>query len=348
MTGTLILRADASVEVGTGHVMRCLALAQAWQKAGGKCCFVIPPALPILHEHLRQEGMEVVAVDSSMNDEVSTAHVVEAARKHCGEWVVIDGPEVAAETPHRIRRNDLKVLQVDDSGIPADYFADVIVNQNPGATEGQYGKRQPRSRLLLGTQYVLLRREFTTVRTQRDFPEVARRLLVTLGGTDPDGLTLCILRCLDRIAIPGLEAIVAVGGSNPRLNEIQEAASACTSQVRVLVNCNNMADLMATCDMAVIAAGGTLWELLGSGCAVLSYARNQTQLKIIRDLEKVGAVRVLGDSAALDAGPLISNLREIALSRDLRMSMAEAGMRMVDGQGAARVVNVLCGKEALS
>ncbi len=340
--GTLIIRADASLAIGTGHTMRCLALAQAWQDAGGDVVFAMAQSTPSVEDQLRSEHMGVFHVAAADDSRRAAEQVVELARGRHAEWVVVDGPSFDASFVLGMKAAGLRVLQIDDFGNASDNPADIILNQNLGADESQYRSRKPYTRLLLGTSYALLRREFTSGRRgRREFPEVGRRLLVTLGGTDPKNLTLLVLQSLEMAEIPGLETTVVVGCLDRRLPDIKRAAACGSSNMRILVDPRNMPELMFSSDVAVIAAGVTLWELLYMGCAVLSYARNPIQAQVISDLERRGTVRNLGAAPESDGGRLNSTLREIAESKILREQMAGAGRRIVDGQGAARVLQAL-------
>ena len=293
--GTLILRADASVAMGTGHVMRCLALAQAWQDEGGSCVFAMGESTPAVEQRLRAEKCEVSTVIASPASQQDAAQVVELAAIHHARWIVMDGYQFDAGYQRALKAAGLHVLIVDDGGRCGSYCADLVLDQNPDAGELAYRNREAHTQLLLGTRYVMLRREFTAWReSKRETPPVARRLLVTIGGSDPGGLTLKIVAALRNGAAPSLTTTVVAGGSNPRRAELQRAAGADPSSIQLRCDPPNMPELMAQSDMAVICAGGTLWELLYMRCPSLSYVRDQVQGQIIARLDAMGAVRNLG------------------------------------------------------
>ena len=157
----LLFRTDASVGSGTGHVMRCLALAQALQDAGGHAIFAVADATPALEERLRMEKVEHLrpkVIPGSPDDAKET---VELAQKKNASWVVVDGYHFGAEYQSLLKAAGLKLLFVDDNGHGESYSADLVLNQNTHARPGLYRKRDPQTRLLLGPRYAMLRREFT-------------------------------------------------------------------------------------------------------------------------------------------------------------------------------------------
>ncbi len=186
----LVLRTDASVAIGTGHVMRCLALAQAWGDAGGRAIFAMAQATPAVEQRLRNEGFEVARVEAQVGSVADAEETASLADAQGASWVVVDGYEFGAEYQANLKGRSMKVLFIDDNGHAAHYSADLVLNQNLHANEELYRSRELSTRLLLGPRFALLRREFTAWRGwRRVVPVVARKVLVTMGGSDPDNFT---------------------------------------------------------------------------------------------------------------------------------------------------------------
>lgn len=337
----LVVRTEASVAIGTGHVMRCLALAQAWGDAGGRAIFAMAEATPAVEDRLRNEGFEVARVAAQVGSVGDAEETTRLARTQGASWVVVDGYGFGAEYQASLKSRGMKVLFIDDNGHAANYSADLVLNQNTHASESLYSKREPYTRLLLGARYVLLRREFEPWRNwKREIPVHARKILITMGGSDPDNLTSRAIEALMEARIEGLEATVAVGGSNPHLESLQRLAAECGESVRLLRDPSNMPDLMARADVALIAAGGTLWELLFMGCPVLSYSRNPVQAQIISQLSEEGIVRGLGypqESSQAGTAALV----ELANSQERRARCSLLARERIDGHGARRVIELL-------
>jgi len=329
------------VGIGSGHVMRCLALAQAWGDAGGRAIFAMAQAAPAVEERLRNEGFEVARVGAQVASVADAEETAELAHQRGAAWVVVDGYEFGAEYQASLKSYGMKVLFIDDNGHAAHYSADLVLNQNTHASESLYSNREPYTRLLLGSRYVLLRHEFERWRNwKREIPVHGRKILITMGGSDPDDLTSRAIQALMEARIEGLEAMVVVGGSNPHLESLQRLAVECGESVRLLRDPSNIPDLMAWADLAVIAGGGTLWELLFMGCPVLSYARNPVQAQIISQLSEEGILEGLGypqESSRAGTTALV----ELANSQERRARCSRLARERIDGHGAGRVFELL-------
>src|SRR5579864_771328 len=122
---TLLIRADASIAIATGHVMRCLALAQSWQDAGGNVVFAMAESTPAVDTRLRSEGMEIARIKDSSNSVQEAREVAALARDRDAAWVVVDGYRFDSEYQRTLKNAGLKLLFVDDLGQCQHYFADL-------------------------------------------------------------------------------------------------------------------------------------------------------------------------------------------------------------------------------
>ena len=190
----LLLRVDVSREHGTGHLMRCKALADAWQKAGGAVTLatttdVSPYAAWLGTITIQQLDSE----PATTADARETAALALALGAH---WVAVDGYPFASEWQTAFG-NATPLLFFDDYGHGSPHSARIVLNQNPTASPALYSARSPRTALLLGSQYALLREQFRSwIGWKRRTPPRAKKLLVTFGGTDPAGLTLRVVPIL--------------------------------------------------------------------------------------------------------------------------------------------------------
>lgn len=210
---TLLIRADGSERIGAGHVMRCLALAQEWKDAGGAAHFLSGPRSSFPPDGLLAEGFGVerlTALSGGMDDARETAAT---ARRLGANWIVIDGYQFGAEYQTAAGEGGGRLLFIDDNGHAGRYSADLVLNQNIHASADYYQQRDPRTRLLLGTRYALLRREFRRWRGwKKDTAPSARRVLVTFGGSDQENATSQVLEALTRVETADLEVVALVGG----------------------------------------------------------------------------------------------------------------------------------------
>jgi UDP-2,4-diacetamido-2,4,6-trideoxy-beta-L-altropyranose hydrolase len=341
----LLIRADANTQFGTGHLMRCLALAQTWQDAGGTVQFVLARTTQDLKSHLTTESMDIVTLlDVSPGSARDAEATISVALQTGVSWAVVDGYHFGAEYQRSLKMAGLRVLLIDDYGHAKHYFADVVLNQNIGIDESLYLQREPYTHLLLGNQYVLLRREFWPWRGwRREISPEARKVLVTLGGSDPHNITLKVIKALQQVGIEDLEVIVVVGGSNPHLQELESVTRHISLATKIVHNVKNMPELMARADVAISAGGSTCWELafIGVPTLILILANNQTLVAV--GMDGAGAALNLGWHTSLNLNDIARSLREILLSFEKRRALALHGQQLVDGNGAKRVIRFLRG-----
>lgn len=337
----LVIRADAGAAVGTGHVMRCLALAQAWQDGGGRAAFVMAGGAGGLAPRLTSEDVDIEIIDAEPGSGEDTRRTIEQAARVGARWVVVDGYRFSGEYQRSIRDAGFRVLALDDYGHAQQYYADLVLNQNLHANEGLYLHREAYTRLLLGTEFTLLRREFASrCGGRRETPEVARKVLVTLGGSDPDNATLKVVEALRRLPSDGLEAAVLAGAANPHREELEAAAREAPG-VRLLAQAGDMPGLMAWADVAVSAGGSTCWELAFMGLPALTLVLADNQRDIAAEMDRRGAARSLGRHEAATPEGLKKAVADLLWDRNARLAMSEAGRRLVDGEGAGRVVRAM-------
>lgn len=340
MAQMLVIRADANTQIGTGHIMRCLALAQAWQDGGGEAIFMMAMKVPALEERLKSEQMRVVNLlvePGSSDDALQTANL---ALETKAIWVVVDGYHFSAGYQRIIKELGLRLVVIDDYGHAHHYYADFVLNQNIYAHDGLYANKAPYTQLLLGIRYVLLRREFTKWRTwQRKIPNVASKVLVTLGGADSENVTLQVIQALQQIRAEKLEVLVVLGASNPHYVEIESVIRDSPFPIQLQSNVENMSELMAWADIAISGGGTTSWELAFMGLPTLILVLADNQQPIAEWLDTKNVAIHLSDVEEL-ADQIISGIQQLFAPK-VWEDMSRSGRDLVDGKGAQRIVRLL-------
>jgi UDP-2,4-diacetamido-2,4,6-trideoxy-beta-L-altropyranose hydrolase len=338
MEPLLTIRADATPDIGTGHLMRTLALAHAWREQAGDVIFVSCCRSRGLHGRMAAVARKVVDLDQvhpDPGDWKKTARVIGAEP---AAWVVVDGYHFDGGYHKNIRALGKRLLVIDDMAHLDHYEADIVLNQNIDAAGRTYATAAF-TRLLLGTRYILLRPEFVA-RTPRQgsITGPARRLLVTLGGADSDNVTLTVMRALETINSNALEALIVVGSANPHHRQIRDAAGRSRLPMRVVENAPDMAELMAWADVAVSAGGSTCWELAYMGVPTLAITMAENQLAVVEGLARTGAIVKLGWHHDLSAAELAQAIQDLVSDVAARTRMQGCGRTLVDGMGAKRVI----------
>ena len=340
---TLVIRADADRRIGTGHVMRCLALAQEWTSRGGKVRFVTRCTHPPLLERIAQAPAEIVPLPKTALDPLSDARLTIACCHAAGAgWAVIDGYQFDAKYHATLRQADVRVLVVDDYCHLPQYEADILLNPNLGAERLSY-LRTGRTRYLLGTPYAMLRTEFVRRSTWQRTPRPhGSRLLVTMGGSDPDNTAGKVIEALRLRPFPELQTRVVLGPSYQ--GPLDAAARPLPPSVELLRNVSDMPELMAWADLAVAAAGSTCWELALMALPALLVVLADNQAGIATALDAAGCAQNLGNHRALQSARIAYALQALILDTARCHHMSGIGRKLVDGQGRIRVADALLGE----
>ncbi len=336
---SLLIRADASNEIGAGHVMRCLALAKAWQKTGGRVVCMMAESILALEERLIREGVTVKKIATPPGSKTDADLTIAEAHHAYSVWVVVDGYRFDPAYVGNLRASGLRTMFLDDDGRFDSYPADVVVNQNISASSAMYAKREASTQFLLGSEYVLLRPEFLIEPRAREHAAIAGRVLVTMGGSDSENVTARVLTTLLRMDA-NFEGKIVAGGGNAWQNELQVLANQ-RRGFELERNPANMALLMRGADLAISGAGGTVWELAYLGVPAIVIALSQDQRQIAKGLAENGVAVSLGWHADFSDDRIADALRSLLADRQRRLAMSELGQKLVDGRGAERVVTFL-------
>lgn len=336
----LLLRADASPLIGTGHVMRELALAQAWRAQGGGARFACAQLGGALAERVHAEGFALEAVRAAPGGAEDARATVRLARAQGARWVAVDGYHFGPAYQSHLRAAGLRVLLVDDEARASAFEADVLLNQNLHASERDYGPKAGGARLLLGSQFALLRREFVEApRPAAEAPERARRVLVTLGGADPDNATERVLRALLALHDSELEIVCLIGAANPHAERLR--ALAAPPRLVLLEAVSDVPRWMRWAELAVSAAGSTSWEFCYMGVPVLALVLADNQAPIARSLAERGAAVSLGRASQTDETRIARAVAELIPDGACRSALARQARALVDGRGAERVARAM-------
>jgi UDP-2,4-diacetamido-2,4,6-trideoxy-beta-L-altropyranose hydrolase len=337
----LLIRVDGSVQIGTGHVMRCLSLAAAWSAAGGQIHFVLAECTPALHARLDEFGAATTMLKVAPGSTADAVATIALADKLTPSWIVADGYSFGTEWQKQVHTAGYELLVFDDYGHAAHYYADVILNQNLDALAELYASRESYTQLLLGTSYAVLRPEFNKWREwRRQIRETAQAVLITLGGADPNNVTSTIMDALSPLT--NLTIVLAIGGTNPHRSVVERIISGMASPVQLMIDATTMGELMAEADVAIAAGGTTSWELAFMGLPSIVVTLADNQRRIVAALTRSGISVDAGAIESLDfAERLRSSLTRLAGSPVTRKRMSELGRKQVDGFGAKRVVGLM-------
>lgn len=337
---TLYIRADANPRMGTGHVMRTLALAQAADAMQVKPVFVGCIESEAIQARIHKEGFELIPVINSYPHPGDAELMGRLLQKEeeVVKWVALDGYHFDSAYQKEMQKFSARLLLIDDTAHQPAYCGDIVLNQNSYANELRY-RTDPETDLLLGTDYVLLRREFLGYSDNaRRIKDRAERVLVTLGGGDPDNVTQMVAEALARTGLSFLDVRFVVGPANPHRKGLEKVLSGAGFTHELLDAVTDMPRLMAWADMAITAGGSTCWEIAFMGLPALVIVVADNQENVARGLDAAGAAVNCGWFRSLSVDTLAERCAALVADRKRRVSLAENGRRLVDGNGAGRVV----------
>lgn len=342
------IRADANREIGTGHVMRCLSVAEELEKLGERVCFLSADENPV--PLLQAKGKEYRILHSDYREPEKEQDILRRLfQEQGGDFFLADSYFVTGEYFRQVGEA-MPTGYLDDKG-RRDLPVDVLINYNIFAEAGLYGDLPGNKRLLLGPRYAPLRQEFRN-RTYRVREKVCR-VLVTTGGADKYNLAGRFLeRALAGQKTAGLMYDVISGAYNIHLEDLRKLESRYPN-VKVLCNVENMAERMLESDIAVTAGGSTMYELSAVGVPILCFSFVDNQEEIVEGFLKRKLVCFGGNYLRQGEAVLreaAEKLGELVFDRELRSSVSARQRQIADGQGAVRIAGAVleAGKEKKS
>ncbi|UCZ57555.1 UDP-2,4-diacetamido-2,4,6-trideoxy-beta-L-altropyranose hydrolase [Desulfurispirillum indicum] len=304
----ITIRADASTGIGTGHVMRCLTLAEELRQRGASVHFLCRAHPGHMGEVISARGFALTLlpppVMSFDADDYATwlgapagedaRQTMEALQGMEVAWLIVDHYAIDQHWEQLLRPHTAKILVIDDLA-NRHHDCDLLLDQTYGRCEEQYGPLvSEHAVLLLGSQYALLRAEFARWRTyslKRRTGEEFRHLLVTMGGVDAANHTSLVLTALRGCELPhDLKITVILGHGSPHVDEVRRHAASLPWQTEVRCGVGNMAELLAGSDLCIGAAGSTTWERCCLGVPSVVYGSAANQREILAQLGEHGAM----------------------------------------------------------
>lgn len=370
----VVFRVDASIEIGTGHVMRCITLAEALRGQGVDCRFICREHPGNLIQLIRHRGFDVhklctqtsfyrqslkqYALDEKalahanwlvVNWQVDAEQTKEVIVDMVVDWLIVDHYALDIRWETALKPHYHKLMVIDDLA-DRPHGCELLLDQNIGRKAKHYlGLVSANCKILTGPQYALLRPEFSQIRqyslSRRTTPQL-KRLLIVMGGVDKNNVTGQVLAALVGSVLPTDCRITVVMGPNaPWLKNVREQTEQMPWIIEVLVGIDNMAHVMAESDLAVGASGSTSWERCCLGLPTINVAVANNQEFIASSLEIATSIR----SAKIEClSTDINDWLEKIVSK--RASLAEMSAKLsviTTGLGTEKILFLLLAKETV-
>lgn len=365
----VVFRVDASIEMGTGHVMRCLTLADVLKGKGGQCYFICREHHGHMIDQILDRGHHVYLLLLNQRDR-ATPEKTQLAHEHwlgCKwlddaqqtvdridslevDWLIVDHYTLDERWEKRLRPFCKKIMVIDDLA-DRHHDCDLLLDQTFGRSSKDYEQLVPADcTILTGAKYALLRPEFSSLRNyslERRKIQKLEHLLISMGGIDKDNVTGGILCILNECVLPeGCHITVVLGEKSPWLNDVMSQVKTLQYPVVVKANVSNMAQLMADSDLAIGAAGSTSWERCCLGLPALMLVLAENQKLIADNLNMAGAVIKLNSLfEPYFSENFMSVLSVLNENRDAFKQMSVSAATVTDGQGVFLIADKLLGTD---
>lgn len=348
----IAIRVDSSEKIGTGHFMRCLALADVLHQRGAQTCFLSRHMPDHFLELLSQQGHDFLPLNSGTDRLVTgdLAHApwlessqekdaqvsLDVLSSHSWDWLIVDHYALDIRWERVLRQTARKILVLDDLG-DRRHDCDILIDQNFYLDmPGRYaGKVPAQCQLLLGPRFALLRDEFRELHQKaRPRQGSVGRILVFFGGVDAENCTDFVLRAFPEVGVEDIQIDVVLGAQHPFRESIQ---STCRhSGYSYHVQTPRMAELMAAADLAIGAGGTTTWERCCLGVPSIAISTADNQRSQLADLARVGLV-YSPDVKFYDPRVFVRHVKALMENEPLRHAISSNCIKSVDGQGVLRV-----------
>ena len=347
------IRVDASSQVGTGHFMRCLALAEELCKARNDVHFICRDLPSHFNVMLIERRIGLVALSGAplvppaddlahsfwlWTDQMNDAKAcLQALGDALWDWIIVDHYALDHRWENLMRKIAKKVMVIDDLA-DRDHDCDLLLDQNLFADlNSRYEQRVPNScTCLLGPQYALLQSEYAELHQRSLFRSGSvQQILVFFGGVDQHNLTMIALSAFLRLQRNDIALNIVIGSQNQHATAIRLHAQKHTN-ITVFDALPSLAPLMLEADLAIGAGGVTSWERCCLGLPALVVTLADNQRSIAKELNQRGVVRWLGHYDTVTEVTLVQALEAVTKGVELE-AWSEACKRLVDGQGGERV-----------
>lgn len=336
-----VFRCDASPHIGSGHIVRCLALADALRAAGWSCVFAVAPGTVETVSALARSGHQLLELVDATRE---PALLKDVLPQGCA-LLVVDHYHRNNEFETACRPWASRILAIDDLA-DRRHDCDFLLDPTLGRKPADYAAFVPQNCCtLLGPDFALLRPQFLAARPaalerRKTQGAATQRILVSLGGPDPSNLTSKVIKGL---ILSGVEATIDVvlGGTAPHLEEVHALAASTPLSITLHTAVEDMAGLMSSADLAVGAAGTTSWERCTLGLPSLMLVIADNQELVARSLDQAGAAVCLGRHETVTEEQLAAQVCSLATNPSRRNAMAERAAAVCDGRGTQRTMLAL-------
>lgn len=346
-----VFRVDASLKIGSGHVMRCLALADILKNNCFKVEFICRKHQGNLICRIIEEGYKVHKLDSiskkntgrkleysswlGVSQKQDADDCIKALNNSLVDWIIVDSYSIDEEWHKALKPYCSKLMVIDDLA-DRNYLCDILLDQTFGRDKKEYSHLTSKNcNFLMGSEYALLRSEFINSRPKslkRRKNQDLDHLLINMGGIDATNITEKILDSLKFLNLNrDLKITIIMGANAPHIKSVRQKAAKSDHQINVLVDAKNIAQIMTNADIAIGASGSTTWERCCLGLPSIQLAISKNQENLSKILASKNIIKLIKDVNE------VSSMIESA--KDWMRDVGTLSAEICDGLGTSRVFN---------
>lgn len=330
----IAFRADGDERKGMGHLMRCSAIATEFIRQRDSVCFYSEYESNGLG-WLRDNNFAAVELKQYGSVLEEAIELTSYIRRENTDVVFVDSYWLTDEYFITLKQSGAIIVAIDDSASNYCYKCDVIVNDNFDAVDKDYSSSSVELKLL-GDEFGILRQEFVET-SPAPFHEKVENLLITMGGADVRNFSPVAIEALSEFEDIRIKVIYGLQMGN--IAEIERAAALCRSKVEIIKNPVSMANVMAQCDLAISAGGGTVKELFTMGVVPLFVLQADNQFPLKRILDEFNLSVVLGSYANVDCFLLREAVKNLIETPEERKRIRQKIIQLVCREGVSNIVN---------
>ena len=354
----IVFRTDASQQIGSGHVMRCLTLAEALREAGGTIAFITRNHLGNLNDYIKSKEFNIHSLpdrnESNLSESLSgyekwlgvqqsqdAKDTIQVLSEIDPDWLIVDHYALDNNWEGELRPYTKKIMVIDDLANRC-HDCDVLLDQNYFHNQDRYSQLlSPSTIQLLGPQYALLRKYFAEKRKSfiHNSNEI-NRVFIFFGGTDPDNLTTMALKAMTHPNLQNMSLDVVIGSANLHQESVREQVQENPS-AKLHIQVENIAELMVKADIAFGAGGTTTWERMVVGLPSIVVTIAENQITFIKNLDQAGYLNWIGNTDQVNVQSIQRALLDAIQNPQLLLEQSKKSQELVEGLGNQLITKLL-------
>lgn len=316
---TIAIKADGSLKIGLGHIMRTLVIANQLSKEN--------------YVYYICKNSEEYNIGKQIIKE-NKFDIIYENDKSYGDLIIVDTYNITEHYLSNLRNSYKKTMYIDDLNNLNFYDVDLLLNRNLGAEHLIYNV--PKNCIkLLGAKYMILREEFRKLNEIKINDNISN-IVITFGGSDPTNTTLKVLKDIKDINY-NLKVIIGNSFSDENINSIKSLAKD-VNNIQLYYS-PKVSDIFSKCDLAITACGGTIYELSALGIPAIGITVADNQLKIAEYADKIGVINLIGNYNNIDSQKLIQSIYNLANNKQKRMEMSQFQKDNINKNGIFEIIS---------